>query len=108
MGAFVENATLGSVCRKLLVKCPSAVKDRPLKGFMLEVVRNIFTGNAPYTEDTDEYKAVMAVASRFTPVLFILKKKVKLGGEPLDVKKLLHDCLGNYGVDEYNTTLTLE
>jgi hypothetical protein len=108
VGAFVQNATLGSVCKKFLVKCPDSVKDRPLKGFMLEIVRNIFTGNAPYTEDTDEYKAFMGVISRFSPILFIVKKKVKVKGEPLDVKAMLRDCLGNYGVDEYNTTLTLE
>ncbi len=108
VGAFVNNSTLGSVCKKFLVKCPESVKDRPLKGFLLEVVRNIFTGNAPYTEDTDEYKAFMGIISRFSPVLGIVKKKVKVKGKPLDVKQMLHECLGNYGVDEYNTTLTLE
>ena len=108
VGSFVNNSTLGSVCKKFLVKCPDSVKDRPLKGFLLEIVRNIFTGNAPYTEDTDEYKAFMGVISRFTPILAIVKKTVKVGGKSLDVKKMLHDCLGNYGVDEYNTTLTLE
>ena len=50
----------------------------------------------------------MGVISRFTPVLAVVKKAVKVGGKPLDVKKMLHDCLGNYGVDEYNTTLKLE
>ncbi len=108
LGGFVQNATLGSVCKKFLVKCPDSVKDRPLKGFLLEIVRNIFTGNAPYTEDTDEYKAFMGVISRFSPVLAIVKKKVKVKGKPLDVKQMLHECLGNYGVDEYNTTLNLE
>lgn len=108
LGNFVNNATLGSVCKKFLVKCPASVKDRPLKGFLLEIVRNVFTGNAPYTEDTDEYKAFMGVISRFNPVLSIVKKKVNVKGKPLDVKEMLKMCLGNYGTDEYNTTLTLE
>ncbi len=108
LGNFVNRSTLGSVCRLFLVKCPKEVKDRPLKGFLLEIVRNVFTGNAPYTEDTPEYKAFMGVISRFSPILFIVKKKVRLKGEPLDVKEMLKKCLGNYGVDEYNTTLTLE
>lgn len=107
-GNFVNRATLGSICRLFLVKCPDEVKDRPLKGFILEIVRNIFTGNAPYTDNTPEYKAFMGVISRFSPILFIVKKKVKVGGRPLDIKKMLKECLGNYGVDEYNTTLTLE
>ncbi len=106
-GAFINHATLGSFCKKFLVKCPASVKDRSLKDFLLEVVRNVFTGNAPYTEDTDEYKAFMGVISRFSPVLAIVKKKVKVKGEPLDVKAMLHECLGNYGVDEYNTVLKL-
>ncbi len=108
VGSFVNNSTLGSVCKKFLVKCPDSVKDRPLKGFILEIVRSIFTGNAPYTEDTDEYKAFMGIISRLGPVLAIVKKKVKVKGKPLDVKQMLHDCLGNYGVDEYNTVLNLE
>ncbi len=108
IGNAVNKATLGSLCKKFLVKCPDSVKDRPLKGFILEIVRNIFTGNAPYTEDTDEYKAFMGVISRFSPVLYIVKKRVKIKGRPLDVKDMLRACLGNYGVDEYNTTLKLE
>ncbi len=108
VGSFVNNSTLGSVCKKFLVKCPESVKDRPLKGFLLEIVRNIFTGNAPYTENTDEYKAFMGIISRFSPVLAIVKKKVKVKGKPLDVKQMLHESLGNYGVDEYNTVLNLE
>ncbi len=107
-GKSLNTATIGSVCKKLFVKCDASIKDRPLRAFLTEIVRNVFTGNAPYTEDTPEYKAVMGVLGRFSPVLFIVKKKVKVNGKPLDIKEMLKYSLGNYGVDEYNTTLTLE
>lgn len=106
-GRRINSGTLGGVCRLFLVKCDKSIKARPLKGFILEIVRNIFTGNAPYTENTPEYKAFMGVISRFSPVLYIVKKKVKVKGKPLDVKSLLKNTIGNYGCDEYNTTLSL-
>lgn len=107
-GNFVENATIGSLCRKFLVKCDKSIKDRPLKGFLQEIVRNVFAGNAPYVEGTPEYEAVMKLLGRLSPVLFIVKKKVKVGGKPLDIKEILKSCLGNYGPDEYNTVLNLK
>lgn len=107
-GKKLNTSTLGSVCKFMLVKCDESVRDRPLRDFLTEIVRNVFTGNAPYTEDTPEYKAFMGVIGRFSPALFVVKKTVKVGGKPLDIKEMLRQCLGNYGVDEYNTTLELE
>ena len=107
-GSFVEKATIGSVCRIFLVRCDKSIKDRPFKGFLQEIVRNVFVGNAPYVEATPEYEAVMKILGRLSPVLFIVKKKVKVGGKPLDVKGMLKSCLGNYGPDEYNTVLNLK
>ncbi len=107
-GRFIDKATLGTVCRLFLVRCDKSIKDRSLKEFIAEVVRNIFEGNAPYTEDTHEYKAFMGVLGRFSPVLFIIKKKVRVKGKPLDIKGMLRECLGNYGEDEYNTVLKLK
>ncbi len=107
-GRYMEKATLGRVCRTFFVKCDKSIRDRSFKAFIAEIVRNVFTGNAPYTEDTPEYKAFMGVIGRFSPVLFIIKKKVKVNGKPLDVKAMLRECLGNYGTDEYNTILKLK
>lgn len=107
-GKFLNNATIGSVCKKVFVKCDSRIKDRSFRDFLTEIVRNVFVGNAPYVEGTPEYEAFMGVIGRFSPILAIVKKKVNLKGKPLDIKEMLKACLGNYGVDEYNTTLILE
>lgn len=107
-GRYMESATIGDICRLMLVKCDKRIRNRSLKEFIAEIVRNIFTGNAPYTEDTSEYKAFMGIVGRFAPALYIIKKKVKIMGEPLDVRSVLRACLGNYGTDEYNTTLNLK
>ena len=106
-GRWVDKATVGTVASLFLIRCGKNLKNRPLKGFMLEIVRNIFTGNAPYVEGTDEYNVIMKLLSRFAPVLFIVKKKVKINGKPLDVKELVRNTIGHYGVDEYNAELCL-
>ena len=69
---------------------------------MLAIVRNIFVGNAPYVEGTPEYDAVMGVLGRLS---FILKKVEKKKG--LDIKALVRDSIGHYGVDEYNCEIEL-
>lgn len=107
-GKKLNTSTLGSVCKMMLVKCDDSIKDRPLRDFLTEIVRNVFVGNAPYTENTPEYKAFMGVIGRLSPVLFLVKKTVNVNGKALDIKEMLRLSLGNYGVDEYNTTLVLE
>ncbi len=107
-GGAINTATLGSVCDKVKVNCSEKIKDRPLREFLTEIVRNIFVGNAPYTAGTDEYEAFMGVIGRFSPLFTIIKNTVKIKGKPLDIPELLKNCIGHYGVDEYNTSLVLE
>ncbi len=107
-GGYLNSATVGSVCKRLFVKCDDSVRDRSFREFLTEIVRNIFVGNAPYVNGTAEYEAFMGIIDRFSPVLSIVKKTVKVKGEPLDIREMLRTCIGHYGVDEYNTTLTLE
>ncbi len=107
-GGALNTATLGSVCKKLLVRCDDSVKDRQLREFLTEIVRNVFVGNAPYVNGTPEYEAFMGIIDRFSPLLAVIKKTVKIKGKPLDIREMLKNSIGHYGVDEYNTTLNLK
>ena len=106
-GEALNTETLGSICKRLFVKCDESIKDRPLRDFLTEIVRNIFVGNAPYVVGTPEYDAFMGIIDKFSPVLNVVKKTVKVKNAPLDIKDILKNCIGHYGVDEYNTTLIL-
>ncbi|MBR3767347.1 MAG: metallophosphoesterase [Clostridia bacterium] len=108
IGNALNNATIGSLCAKLFVKCDEAIKDRPVRDFMLEIVRNVFVGNAPYVAGTPEYEAFMGILDRFSPLLSLLGNAVKINGKKADIRDILKNCIGHYGVDEYNTTITLE
>lgn len=107
-GQSLNTATIGSVCKKLFVKCDEAVKDRPLREFITEIVRNVFVGNAPYVAGTPEYDAFMGVIGRFSPVLSLAGNAVKVNGKKADIADMLKNCIGHYGVDEYNTSIILE
>ncbi len=108
LGSSLNTATVGSFCKKLLIRCDDSIKDRPLRDFMTEIVRNIFTGNAPYVTGTPEYDVIMALLNRFAPILKTVKSTVKVKGKPLDIKDIVKNTIGHYGVDEYNTTLIVQ
>ncbi len=106
-GEAINTATVGNFCRKFFVRCDDSIKDRPLRDFLTEIVRNIFVGNAPYVVGTPEYEAFMGIIDKFSPILNALKRTVRVKNAPLDIKEMLKNCIGHYGVDEYNTVLTL-
>lgn len=107
-GSSLNTATIGSVCKKLFVSCDESIADRPLRDFLTEIVRNIFVGNAPYVYNTPEYDALMGILGRFDIVLGIVGNAVTVNGKKADIKEIVKNCIGHYGVDEYNTTLILE
>lgn len=102
VGKRIDRATVGSVCRKFRVKCDDSIKERPLRELMLDIVRNIFVGNAPYVEGTPEYGAVMGIIGKLSFITKILKKK-----KGLDIPNLVKYSIGHYGVDEYDTEIGL-
>ena len=102
IGKKINKATVGSTCKFFHVKCDGSIKDRPLRELMLDIVRNIFVGNAPYVEGTPEYDAVMGVVGKLSFITKILKKK-----KGLDIPDMVKRSIGHYGADEYNTEIEL-
>lgn len=109
LGKAVASLTVGKTARLFLVKAGKEVKDIPLKTLSLEIVRNIFTGDQPFTDDTPEGKTILKVFSRLKPVFKILNKKLHGSqGEELDLFDILKNTVGNYGISDYFADLELE
>ena len=104
VGGYLNGVTVGGLCRKVGVKCPEEVKDTLFVDLARELVRNCFTGNAPYVYGTPEYEAVMGVVGRFTKFNLI---RVEIDGKKVPVFPLIEKTIGKYGLDDDNTSFTL-
>ena len=107
IGARLNRITVGKICRILCIKCPAGLKNKLVKQLAVEIVRNIFTGDMPFTEGTDEYTVIMALLKRFSPVIKIANKKIKINGENADIVDIIKNTVGKYGVSDNNAVITL-
>lgn len=89
LGKKLHSLTFKKAGRLLCVSRAVApeIADRNVKDFAIEVVRNVFYGDEPYTPDTAEYKACKAAFER----IFKIAKPVKKLREPLELANSLLD-----------------
>ncbi|MBR2417281.1 MAG: hypothetical protein IKB12_01490, partial [Clostridia bacterium] len=93
--------------RILLIKCPKSLKKVSFLRFATDIVRHMFEGNQPYVEGTPEGDLFIAFLRRINPIL----KKIDLknpDGTKADLFDIMKNTVGNYGIDDYNATLTLK
>ena len=66
IGKTMQRLTLGKAGRLLWVsgKVDKSIKNVLIKDLMVEIVRNIFSGNEHYSPDTPTYQAIMALIGR--------------------------------------------
>lgn len=66
IGKTMQKLTLGKAGWLLWVsgKIDKSIKDVLIKDLMVEIVRNIFSGNEHYSPDTPTYQAIMALICR--------------------------------------------
>ena len=109
LGKAVCEKTVGQTTKIFGVKAEPEIKDKLLLDFFAEIVRNIFTGDQPYTDDTPGGKTFLKVIGRFKPIFKILNKKVRdAQGAPVDFYEMLKHSAGNYGISDSNATLKLK
>lgn len=70
-GKLLQKLTFGGIGKLFFISkhIDPSVKDRKVKDFFVEVVRNVFVGDEPYTPETPEYKAFDALANRVKKLL---------------------------------------
>lgn len=107
IGKRFDTLTVGGTARLFAVKCDSSIKKMLLKDYIVQLVRNLFSGNQSFKEGTPEGDALLCVLKRLN---FILKKiNIKnIDGEPVDLFEMLKHSAGNYGIDDYNAVLKLK
>lgn len=69
-GKVMQKLTIGKAGRLLCVSrnVDKSVKGILVKDLLVEIVRNVFSGNEHYSPDTPMYKAIMAFIGRIAPI----------------------------------------
>ncbi len=109
VGKLLQKLTLGGVGKMFFFRVDDSIKDILLKDLAVELVRNIFVGDQPYTEDTAVYKATMKLLKRLRPVIFIVEKK--LGKKnPLfeDIPAFLASLIGDEKKMDWNCDIKVD
>ena len=106
-GRFLYKLTLGGAGRWLCCKrkVPKSVRKVRVKDFIMEVVRNIYTGDEPYSVQTPMGAAVFALTGRLERLARPFLKKADLPFESLQgfVMSLVYDG----GLPDNNAVLPL-
>ncbi len=106
IGKILYTWSIGKIARLFLVKAHPDIKNDRFFDYLVSIVRLVFCGDQPYTEDTPFGSTFLKVLKRLNPVLKILNKKLRgAQGETLDFYEILKHTIGNYGVSDYNATL---
>ncbi len=105
VGAYLNGVTVGRLCKRLHVKCPAEIADTLFVDLARELVRNCFTGNAPYVYGTPEYEAIMGVMGKLNRFGLI---KIEINGKNIPFLPLIEKTIGKYGLDDDNVTFALK
>lgn len=106
-GKVVCGIKLGTLAKLLFIRCHKSIKNVTLLRYATDIVRHMFEGNQPYVEGTPEGDLFIAFLRRINPIL----KKIDLknpDGTKADLFDVMKNTVGNYGIDDYNATLTLK
>lgn len=109
IGKILCTWSVGKFARLFFVKAHPDVKNDRFFDYLVAIVRNMFCGDQPYTEDTPFGETFLKVLKRLNPILKILNKKLHgAQGEEIDFYELLKHSIGNYGISDYDATLKLK
>ncbi|MGN0527015.1 MAG: metallophosphoesterase family protein [Acutalibacteraceae bacterium] len=109
LGTVFDTWTIGKFCKLFFIKPHKEVKNMKISDVAVLIVRNLFGGNQPYTEGTPLGDTLLKFFKRLNPVFKILNKKIRTqNGDTVDLYDMLKNCIGNYGIDDYNTVIDLQ
>ncbi len=102
VGRYLNGVTVGKLCRTVGVKSPEEIRDMLFVDLARELVRNCFTGNAPYVYGTPEYTAIMGVIGRFAKFI-----KININGKSFEFLPMVEKTIGKYGIPDDNAKFAL-
>lgn len=83
-------------------------KDKKFVNLILELVSNLYRGNAPYSPETVEYKITVGSFKKIEKILSIFKVDVKKMLDGYTLTELVEPLLYNSGVDDDNATVSIK
>ena len=106
-GKFICSVKVGTLARLLFIKCDKSIRKMRALDYATELVRGAFEGNQSFVEGTPKGDVFLGLLKRLG---FVLKKIDIKGwdGKNADMYDILKNTAGNYGIDDYNATLTLK
>ncbi len=109
LGTVIGNATIGGAGKLFGIKPDESIKNNSFLELMTDVVRNVFCGDQPFTENTPEGKFLLTLVRRFRPLISVLNKKMHDSqGADIDLFEMIKHSLGNYGISDYDAVLKLK
>lgn len=86
----------------------SAVKDKKFVNLILEMIANLYRGNAPYSPDTIEYQITTGSIKRIEKLLSLFRVDVRkmIGGYSLS--EFIEPLLYNSGLDDDNVSVSIK
>lgn len=82
-----------------------AVKDKKFVNLILELISNLYRGNAPYSPDTVEYKITMGSFRKIEKILKVLHIDIKSKLSGYTLTEFIEPLLYNAGPDDDNATV---
>jgi hypothetical protein len=105
VGKSLQKLTLKGLGRMLCFKVDKSIENRLVKDVGVEIVRNIFVGDEPYTNDTAMYQAVEKLLKRLHPIIHIIEKKADKGSVLSDIDGLILSSIGDERKMDYNCVI---
>ena len=84
------------------------VKDKKFVDLAMEVVANLYRGNAPYSPDTVEYKIMMGSVTKIEKLLSVLHIDIKKALSGYTLSEFIEPLLYNSGLDDDNVTVATD
>lgn len=84
------------------------VKDKKFVNLILELIANLYRGNASYSPDTVEYKITMGSFRKIEKILSVLHIDIKKKLSGYTLSEFIEPLLYNSGPDDDNVTVCLD
>ncbi len=85
-----------------------AVKDKKFVNLVLDLVANLYRGNAPYSPDTVEYKITMGSFKKIEKLLSALHIDIKKMLNGYTLSEFVEPLLYNSGLDDDNVVVSIK
>ena len=92
---IVFSIKVSTLSHLLFIRVDKSLKKRKLIDLVVEIGRDIFSGDQPYTVGTPVYEAVNKVFKRLNFIIKKLNKKLSKNGIDIDLHKMVLNTIGN-------------